>query len=332
MIITRYLKSKIWRILFDAFCVFFFALVFKLSGLSLSIIFYPTLVCFFVWSIYIVYDFFKFKKNHEVLQGYKNNIDIYIDKIGNTNTVLESDYQELLQSLNSILCKRITEIESSKRETMDFVTLWSHEIKTPMTAINLLVQQIEQDKSVRGVREIKEKLFEIEQYVDMILQYVKLENINSDLVLKNYKIYDIVKEAVKYFSKTFISKNISLKLDEFQDTIVTDDKWVLFAIKQVLSNAVKYTDKGTISIYMKKHSSNVLIIEDTGIGIGNEDLPRIFERGFTGYNGHFYKKSTGIGLYITREILNRLNHSISIFSTVGIGTRVEISFNNLSTQ
>jgi len=126
-------------------------------------------------------------------------------------------------------------------------------------------------------------------------------------------------------------KKISLDLQEMDTLVVTDEKWLVFVLKQILSNALKYTPAGRkISIYMDINFVKTLVIEDTGIGISAEDLPRIMERGFTGYNGRMDKKATGIGLYLTRQILDRLNHEITIESVSGQGTKVYINLSNLT--
>ena len=129
----------------------------------------------------------------------------------------------------------------------------------------------------------------------MVLMYLRLDSDSSDYVIKEHEIGSIVKAAVKKFSGEFISRKISLDMTEIDGTVITDDKWLSFVIEQVISNALKYTPKGTISIYMEE--PKILCIKDSGIGIAPEDLPRIFEKGYTGYNGRVDKKASGIGLY-----------------------------------
>ena len=119
-------------------------------------------------------------------------------------------------------------------------------------------------------------------------------------------------------------QKIKLNLEEMDYQVITDEKWLLFAIEQILSNALKYTKEGSISIYMSKERKDTLVIEDTGIGISPEDLPRVVEKGFTGYNGRDHKKSTGLGLYLSKEILGKLNHQLKLESKVGVGTKVYI--------
>ena len=166
-------------------------------------------------------------------------------------------------------------------------------------------------------------LFRIEQYVEMVLMYLRLDSDSSDYVIKEHEIGSIVKAAVKKFSGEFISRKISLDMKKIDGTVITDDKWLSFVIEQVISNALKYTPKGTISIYMEE--PKILCIKDTGIGIAPEDLPRIFEKGYTGYNGRADKKASGIGLYLCKRICTNLGHQISAVSEPDRGTLIRIS-------
>jgi signal transduction histidine kinase len=161
----------------------------------------------------------------------------------------------------------------------------------------------------------------------MVMYYQRLESISSDFLFRKYDLYDIVKQTLKKYAILFINSKLSLDLQEFECFVVTDEKWLQFALGQIISNALKYTPRGGISIYLEKTSGNAqLVVRDTGIGIRPEDLPRIFERGYTGYNGRLDKKSTGIGLYLCKRTLDKLSHTIEVSSEVGKGTKVTIGF------
>ena len=134
-------------------------------------------------------------------------------------------------------------------------------------------------------RELSAELFKIEQYVEMVLGYLRTEQMTSDLTLKKYDLFNMIRQAIRKYSRLFILQKIKLNLEEMDYQVITDEKWLLFAIEQILSNALKYTKEGSISIYMSKERKDTLVIEDTGIGISPEDLPRVVEKGFTGYNG-----------------------------------------------
>ena len=173
-------------------------------------------------------------------------------------------------------------------------------------------------------KELDLELFKIEHYVEMVLNYLRMASDTSDLLIAEYDLDNIIKQAVRKYAKSFIYKRLSLNYIPTECRVLTDEKWLLFVIEQILSNSLKYTNKGGISIYLEDREKKILVIEDTGIGIWEEDLPRVFEKGFTGYNGRTDKKSTGIGLYLCKNILKRLSHTIRIESKEGRGTRVKI--------
>lgn len=203
--------------------------------------------------------------------------------------------------------------------------MWTHQIKTPIAAMRLLLQEEETPVS----REMQGELFQVEQYVQMALQYLRMEKMNTDLVFERQELDPLIHQAVRKYAPLFIRRKISLQYEDVHCEVLTDEKWLEFVLEQVLSNALKYTRHGQIKIYMDPQSPKTLVIEDTGIGIAPEDLPRIFERGYTGYNGRTDKRSTGIGLYLCRQIMDRLSHTIRIESEMGVGTRVYLGLDTV---
>ena len=184
----------------------------------------------------------------------------------------------------------------------------------------MLVGEIE-DKKVKN--QLEQELFKIESYVNIVLQYLRLESFHEDLVLKKENLEDLVKEIVKKYAIFFIQKGLSLNLHDLDRTIITDRKWFVVILEQVLSNSLKYTSQGGIEIYFQE---DTLYIKDSGLGIQDADLLRVFERGFSGYNGRLTQQSSGLGLYLSKKIADELGHQISIASQVGHGTTVMISF------
>lgn len=239
-------------------------------------------------------------------------------------------YQEIICAEEQEKRGLITECDQKTQDMADYYTMWIHQIKTPIAALRLLLEQRDNQEIPKTA---VEELFKIEQYAEMALHYARLDSLSSDLLFKMQDIEAIVKRAVKKYSILFIRSGLSFSMEEFDCKAITDEKWLGFVIEQFLSNALKYTTKGGISIYglnaqLQKAQKDCcyVVIEDTGIGIGESDLPRIFERGFTGYNGRMNKKSTGIGLYLCRQILDKLSHNIIVESKVGEGTRVLLDF------
>lgn len=319
-LLFEYLKNKRKDILL--FCLFItvFAVVFMLYNLPLEPIVYATLLCTCLGIMFSGVDFWQYYKKHSLLSELEASITLSIDSLPAAGHLLELDYQNLLKTVHRDKMQLVSKADSARTDMVDYYTLWAHQIKTPIAAMRLLLQSSDNEQNT----ELSSELFKIEQYVEMVLQYLRLDSTSTDFILKRYKLEDTVRQAVRKYAKLFIQKKISLDFKEFGCEVLTDEKWLLFVIEQILSNALKYTHEGRISIYMDSSNSKTLVIEDTGIGIQPEDLPRVFEKGFTGYNGRTDKKSTGIGLYLCKRILTKLSHSISIESEVGKGTLVRI--------
>lgn len=240
------------------------------------------------------------------------------------------DYEEACWRLLFLVSEkneaRRMEWEQRTAECRDYYIMWTHQIKTPISAMRLLLENGESyDKNMFPMRE---ELFKIEQYAEMALTFQRLENISSDLVLQEYDLYTMLKNAVRKYAVLFINKGLGIELQETELKTVTDEKWFSFCVEQLLSNSIKYTAKGKIIVRADTAGTDsrdqriLLTIEDTGIGIRPEDLPRIFERGFTGYNGRLDKKSTGIGLYLCRKIFVHLGIAVRVESEEGKGTKV----------
>ena len=324
--IRAYVRQRKKRLFLDVVFVLIFAVCFYLMGADLALVWYPAVLCFVFACLYVLWDFWNFSKKHKLMKRLWGELEDVSEFLPLPENTIGGGYRQLVLELFSLCQNDRKEYRQKIREHMEYIALWTHQIKTPITAMQLLLQESGDENSEEKRKELLDKLFEIEQYADMSLQYMRLDTMTSDLLLQEYRLFDIVKQAVKYFARTFISKKISLHMKESDTVVVTDEKWMLFVIKQVLSNALKYTDSGFIAVFMHPDREQTLVIEDTGIGIAAEDLPRIYERGFTGMNGRIQKKSTGIGLYLSRMILDRLGHGILITSEEGKGTRIEINF------
>jgi signal transduction histidine kinase len=319
-ILRAYLKGRIASVLAGLASLCILAAVFSLYALPWEPLGYGFLLTgVFVLSIGII-DFIKFYNKHTVLNRLRNSAILSDYAFPAAQNLIEQDYQELVKAVDDARRKIIDEKEKDFVAMVDYYTTWAHQIKTPIAAMRLLLQSEQSETN----SELLEQLFKIEQYVEMALQYLRLESISSDLVLKEHSLDTIVKQAVRKYSNSFIRKKIKLNYAELNHNVLTDEKWLVFVIEQILSNALKYTDSGEISIYMDDEMPDTLVIEDTGIGIAEEDLPRVFERGFTGYTGRIDKKATGIGLFLCKQILDRLSHTITIESQVGEGTKVKI--------
>ncbi len=313
-----YIKRNIGWIAATLLTLFAMCIIMELNGVAFSEWIYGGVICLFLVLVIGGIDFFRYYNRHRELIKMQKVIKISVDALSMPGDQIEEDYQTLLQLVHEDKVKAVNDLENRKKDLMEYYTMWVHQIKTPIAAMQLLLQSEDTPKN----REAAEELFRIEQYVKMALQYTRLDSETTDFLIQRYNLDDIVREAVRCYARLFIRKKISLNYQPLQVQVLTDEKWLEFVIEQVLSNAVKYTPKGSVSICME--GSSTLVIEDTGIGIRKEDLPRVCEKGYTGYNGHTDKRSTGIGLYLSKRILEKLSHTIEIESEMGKGTRVKI--------
>ena len=276
-----------------------------------SLLEYQLLLAFLLASFFLGMD---------LASAYKEYRNQLFYASGRPQTALEVLLFEKLALLEMDKKNRAIEEREKLNDLMDYYTLWAHQIKTPIAASSLLVGEIE-DKKVKN--QLEQELFKIESYVNIVLQYLRLESFHEDLVLKKENVEDLVKEIVKKYAIFFIQKGLSLHLHDLDRTIITDRKWFVVILEQVLSNSLKYTSQGGIEIYFQE---DTLYIKDSGLGIQDADLLRVFERGFSGYNGRLTQQSSGLGLYLSKKIADELGHQISIASQVGQGTTVMISF------
>lgn len=250
-------------------------------------------------------------------------------------------YAEIVVAAEEDKRRLVSELDEKNRDMADYYTMWIHQIKTPISALRLVLQGMPDNEAVQNtaagsdtvVKQAFEELFKIERYAEMALYYARLDDMSSDMLFQEYDVNRIIKRAVKKYSLLFIGSGLSFDLEDFECRTVTDEKWLSFAIEQILSNALKYTAEGGIRIYGADEGGSRsggrvshIVIEDTGMGICESDLPRIFERGFTGYNGRMNRKSTGIGLYLCKQIMDKLSHEIEVRSAVNEGTKVILSF------
>ena len=298
------------------FCALSGVLIFWLYGLPGEAIAYLLCLCCIGTSFWAVLSFVRFWRKHKILRKMEEAIFVTAEDLPETTTLIEEDYQHLIQRLVRENRQRQAAADSMLEDLTSYYTLWVHQIKTPIAAMDLLLQA-----GPDRATEMEIELQKIAQYVDMVLQYLRLDSTDKDLVLQRCQLDAVVRQTVRKYAKLFILKKIQLVFQETKWEVLSDEKWLCFLLEQLLSNALKYTPEGgKISIFLEGETN--LVIADTGIGIAPEDLPRVFEKGFTGNNGRMDKKATGIGLYLCRRVTNLLGHTISLASEPGVGTQV----------
>lgn len=320
-----YIKDKLTVIITFALFVAVLVVTFALYQLPIQAVLYPTILNFFIGFVIIAFDFNRTVKNFRELDRIKSLTADMITSLPQISNVYDSEYNEIIHNLKEEVIRIEKETSEKYSDMMDYYSVWVHQIKTPIASMRLTLQN---DDSALS-RTILSDLSRIEQYVGMVLAYLRLDSESSDYVFKEYSVDEIIKKTIKKFSSEFIGRKLSLYLEPCDLTIVTDEKWFSFVIEQVLSNALKYTRKGSIKISMPQPS--LLCIEDTGIGIAEEDLPRVFEKGYTGGNGRTDRHASGLGLYLCKRICDNLSIGITAESKLNQGTRMylDLSQNKL---
>lgn len=335
----RYLHEKRHIVFLYFGTVFLFVIIGTLYHFeNLEKLLYATLLTFVIWGAAACWRGHRYvdksRKLERMARHFRQSGELSLREYGEGDLSAageESAYRESHEDAYLGLLYLVSEEMEAQRmrwedrtaECRDYYVMWTHQIKTPISALRLLLENGETHD--RNAFLMREELFKIEQYAEMALTFQRLESISSDLMLREYGLYAMLKNAVRKYAVLFINKGLSLELQETDEKVVTDEKWFGFCVEQLLSNSIKYTPEGKITLKAAVGGTQdkvELIIEDTGMGIRPEDLPRIFEKGFTGYNGRLDKKSTGIGLYLCRKIFHHLGISVRVESQEGKGTKV----------
>lgn len=277
-----------------------------------------------VGLVFFGFGFLRYLRRHAALRMLYAQRETKLSALPEPRDLLDEDTNALIEALERGRIEAEARAAARQADAEEYYTLWSHQIKTPLAAMRLLLQESPAFER-RGA--FAKELFLAEQYTDMVLGYQRLGSFQSDLDPRACALEPLVRETVRRMSALFIyNKAVSLQIAPLPGTLVTDAKWFSFVLEQLLTNAVKYTPAGVVRIYPDAAAPDTLVIEDTGIGIRAEDLPRIFERGFTGGNGRAGARSTGIGLHLCRAVLTKLGHTIAITSTPGVGTAVRVCY------
>lgn len=327
MLLRNYIKDHKAIIITILAIYLLFICSFFLYRLPLAAVSYPILLVAAGVAFFGALDYRKAKKRYQQFQDLLEYADGLLGELPEVASSDDENYQKIIKLISEDRARLASELDVKYIDLVDYYTVWAHQIKTPIASMRLHLQNEDTPLS----RQLTQDLFRIEQYVEMVLTYLRLDSDSTDYVFKEYSLDSIIKETVKKFSGEFIGRKIALSYEPTDATVLTDEKWLSFVVEQIISNALKYTQKGSITIRVEgaapdntSTASPALVISDTGIGISPEDLPRIFEKGYTGYNGRSDKKATGIGLYLCKKICGRLGHDITAESVVDQGTTIRI--------
>ena len=317
--LLAYLNARRAMLIFFVLTVLIIRLLGYLAAQDTVYVKYETVLVSFAFVCVVLIDGGRYRRKLRQMKQIGLRTELLPRELPETGDALSREYDELIRAF----CKENEQLrakynlESAEQE--EYYTLWVHQIKTPISAMRLLLD----NRNDENARLLKQELFKVEQYADLALKFVKLGDIAGDLVVELCDLNEIARAAVKKYSLLFVCNKLTVEIEPLEKEVVSDSMWLGFILQQLLSNCVKYTHVGGVRIYMER---GALVVSDTGIGIRKEYLPRIFEKGYTGYNGRMDNRASGIGLYLSKRAADALRIQISVESELGKGTKVSLRF------
>lgn len=328
MKISSYLKEKLYLILLAV-------LTSVISILFLSAVKCNTQVIMIIsllfWGLIMAILIVEYLRRHLFYKNLETILEDLDQKYLLAEIIEEPDFLDgeilynLMQEVNKSMLEHVNEYKQKEEEYRNYIEMWVHEIKTPLAAAKLITSN--NDNSV--TQSITEEMDKVEEFVEQALFYARSTTLEKDYLIKELQLESIVNKIIRKHSKSFIYHKIRLVCEGLDEMVYSDAKWLEFILNQIISNALKYTpeETGCIHIYTKKQKQNLeLYIEDNGMGIALSDLPRVFDKGFTGQNGRKNEKATGMGLYLCKLLCDKLYLDLKISSFEGKGTTLCITF------
>lgn len=332
MKLTKFLADRKLSILCFFLLMIFISLVIYLDTafkVSLSNVLYINLVSVVFFIIYLIAKFLYYKSYFKALNDIvRNESDEIINRLPKPKSYEQALFHQVLEASYNEQSSKIQRLYEQKKEYEEFITSWVHQVKTPIAVGRLLIENNSSSPCKDTLYSVEEELDKIESYIEQALYYSKIDDFSKDYLINEVELNRLVKETVKKQAKAFINKKITIEIENTDLMVITDKKWLLFILDQVVSNSLKYTSTGgKIRVCgLNEDKVQKLVIEDNGIGIKPEDLDRVFDKGFTGYNGRENYKATGIGLYLSKKLARKLGHDMSVESRYGEYTKVTIIF------
>jgi signal transduction histidine kinase len=328
MSIIEYLKDRtlfllINFILFSIICGIM--LLINISGNVIVLIF---CIWFFPLLSHIVVEFMKQKKFYLQLDSLMNNLDqkyLLPEVITEPEFIEGKLFYDVLRQTNKDMHEHVKHYRDMQSEYREYIETWVHEIKTPIASTRLIIENNQNNIT----KNIHDEIKKIEQYIEQVLYYSRSNNVSKDYIIKEVSLATVIKSVIKKNARDFISKNISVDITAVEGTVYSDVKWLEFILNQVIGNATKYIKEGNgrVKIYTSRNENNIILtVEDNGIGIIEKDINKVFEKGFTGENGRKFGKSTGIGLYLCKKLVEQLGLGLTLTSKTEVGTKVSLIF------
>ncbi len=334
MKLKEYLSDQLSLILFFVLLMVFITSVILLDP-SFQVwqhnIVYINLISFFLFALYLTIIYLIRNQYYTQLLRAIAEEKASTDSLPAPRSNEQKIFHKLLAKTQDQQNARIEKICGEKKDNFEFVSAWVHEIKIPIAVINLLIENSQGKDRDEILSSIRQEADRIDRLVEQVLYYSKIDDFSKDYFVQELELKTLVNQVIKKHAPTFIHKEVRIETSSMDLQITSDKKWLLFILDQIISNALKYTNQGgRIEIHGEEDDREKrLIITDNGIGIRPEDLSRVFDRGFTGYNGREFTKSTGMGLYLAKRLARKLGHDLSVDSVYGEYTRMTIHFPRL---
>ncbi|SEM72053.1 hypothetical protein SAMN04487786_2418 [Paenisporosarcina quisquiliarum] len=332
MSVSEYVRDKRYFLLFYTCLMLFISMVMLFSEndqYNLSNVLYINISCVIFVCLYITIGYFYrkafFKGLVETIENAEEQFAILFPEV---QTNQQKRFLELLKKIHQDNRNQLQHLNDEKKDQQEFILSWIHEVKLPIAASRLLMENSENKTKDYLIDKFEDELDKIDNYVEQALYYSRIDSFSTDYFITEVTANQIIKSSVKKYSKLFINKEIQFQMDDSTQFVQSDSKWLGFVIDQIIANSIKYTERGgKVAVQFEEDDREKRIsILDSGIGIATEDLSRVFQKGFTGLTGRNQLKSTGIGLYLAKQLTRKLGHTLSIQSEEGTYTKVTIHF------
>lgn len=319
-----FLRDHFLLILVNVLQILILLLVFWMDGYhNLSLHFYALFLATFILMLYLTFRYLLHRRFYNRLSNPMNQMDEAFETLD--TAPLAKALGELLKRQHRIYMNQLDQQEKRRNDHLTFINQWVHQMKTPLSVIELITQEND-DEHLESIREETDKL---EKGLEMVLYAARLEMFEQDFQVEPVSLKSVIEAAIRENKRFFIKNHVYPEVHVSGTTVESDEKWLEFIFNQLITNAVKYsTGKGrkVVITETKDALETIVTVQDYGVGIPKTDIKRVFNPFFTGENGRNYRESTGMGLYLVKEVCEKLGHKIELTSVRGEGTSVQIRF------
>lgn len=324
---TEFISDRVSRLLMDTILTVAAALFLRATGTQSGVIILMLIFLSIIFTVTQIYDFARLRTRLDELESLMDGLDekyLFAECLPSPHTAYERRIFRLMRRSCKSMTEAVSDAEASRREYREYIESWVHEIKAPLTALRLICRNTKPETR----QKLTSELAQMEAHVERVLYYARAENPEKDFLIQKIGLAELISQAIGNHKSLLIQNGMRIDTGDLDYTIYTDRKWTLFILGQLLQNAARYHGNAPlITLSAKPLGSQVLLtVQDNGIGIPAHELPRIFDRGFTGSNGRSRGGSTGMGLYLCRKLAGSLELNLYVTSEENLGTTVFLAF------